>query len=384
MKKSTYKALTIITVILCLVTLAVAWTSSWFTNWNLNDWSKKWEDLFGIEQDKGGNTDNGDNDNGDNKPPLNDNDVVAISNNGDSLGANDIYNMPKSFAYVCSENSANKSITVTATVLPDNATDKRISWSIEWVDANSEFAKGKNVTNYVSITPNDNQCTITYIADFGSQIKVNATSNSDTSISASCNVDCVQKVILTNVCCITTDIGDYYDYAIKDRALVVQAKPTYTSVYTISNKIKEESMDFTYSLLDSVITAYIDYYPDYEYTEESYLNRKYHEHASYTTNDPSNNYTYNSIVFHFKKDLYGTIYTTSILEKFFSKDSSYHQEFVYEFTKNAPTPMFNLNLTLRTDYYTESIDLSLSIEKEFWKIPVDDIVIDNGDGSVIF
>ncbi|MDY5440250.1 MAG: hypothetical protein SPG06_05780, partial [Eubacteriales bacterium] len=50
MKKSTYKYATIFTVILCLSTLAVAWTSSWFSNWNMADWSKKWETLFGIEQ----------------------------------------------------------------------------------------------------------------------------------------------------------------------------------------------------------------------------------------------------------------------------------------------------------------------------------------------
>ncbi len=203
MKKSTYKTATIITVILCLFTLGLAWTSDWFTNWNTAEWTKKWEQLFGNEQSKPNPTPPGDDtptNPGTPKPPV-DNDVVAISGKGDNMLAGKTYDMDN-FAYVCSENSVNKTITLNATVEPENATDKNnIRWKVEWVNPNVGFANGKKVTDYITIkqdTTNPAICKVSYQQDFGSKIKVVAYIYTNPTVNAECTVDCVQKFIHFN------------------------------------------------------------------------------------------------------------------------------------------------------------------------------------------
>ena len=198
MKKSTYKYATIFTVILCLATLAVAWTSSWFSNWNVADWSKKWETLFGIEQqepkpDGGTDTPGG----GDTPQTPVDNDVVAISGKGDKMVAGETYDVTN-FAYVCAENSVNKTITLNATVYPEDSTDiNNLSWKVEWVNPNVGFANGKKVNDYITIkeySDTPTVCDVTYKQDFGSQIKVVAYISSNPSVKAECTVDCIPKI----------------------------------------------------------------------------------------------------------------------------------------------------------------------------------------------
>lgn len=196
MKKSTYKYATIFTVILCLATLAVAWTSSWFSNWNMADWSKKWETLFGNEQSQPKPTPPGDDTPGGGDTPQTpvDNDVVAISGKGDKMLAGETYDVTN-FAYVCAENSVNKTITLNATVTPDNATDKRLEWKIYWTET-SGFAEGKKVTDYVTITPSSNtlSCDVNFISDFGTTIQIEVSSISNPAVYKYCTVDCMQKI----------------------------------------------------------------------------------------------------------------------------------------------------------------------------------------------
>lgn len=195
MKKSTYKYATIFTVILCLATLAVAWTSSWFSNWNMADWSKKWETLFGIEQQEpkpdGTDTPGG----GDTPQTPVDNDVVAISGKGDKMLAGETYDVTN-FAYVCAENSVNKTITLNATVTPDDAVDKSLTWQLSWVNPESDFAKGKAVTDYVSLTPSSDtlSCDVTLIKDFGEQITLNASLQTNNHIKDTIHIDLLQKI----------------------------------------------------------------------------------------------------------------------------------------------------------------------------------------------
>ena len=105
---------------------------------------------------------------------------------------------------ICAENYAAEGIaenvdsayTLTATV-NENAFNKRVKWSVAWKDAESEWATGKTVTDYVTITPSEEgslTATATCLKDFGEQIIITVASKVDESVNATCTVDYAQKV----------------------------------------------------------------------------------------------------------------------------------------------------------------------------------------------
>lgn len=92
---------------------------------------------------------------------------------------------------------AETAYSLTATITPDNATNKAVDWTIVFVDASSAWATGKTVTDYVTVTPTANgalTANVECIKDFGEQIKVTATSRDNADVSANCLVDYTQKL----------------------------------------------------------------------------------------------------------------------------------------------------------------------------------------------
>lgn len=91
---------------------------------------------------------------------------------------------------------------LTATVTPQEATEKAVDWSVAFVNPSSEWATGKIVTEYVTVTPTaDGALTanVECLQAFGEQIKVTVTSRSDESKTASCTVDYAQRLESTFV-----------------------------------------------------------------------------------------------------------------------------------------------------------------------------------------
>lgn len=87
--------------------------------------------------------------------------------------------------------------TLTATVSPAGASDQTVDWTIAWVNSTSTWASGKNVTDYITITPSSDgalTATLACVSAFGEQVKVTVTSRSNASAKASCTVDYAKKI----------------------------------------------------------------------------------------------------------------------------------------------------------------------------------------------
>ena len=86
---------------------------------------------------------------------------------------------------------------LTATITPENATNKAVDWTIAFVNAESAWATGKTVTDYVTVTPTaDGALTanVECLQAFGEQVRVTVTSRDNTAVKANATVDYTQKL----------------------------------------------------------------------------------------------------------------------------------------------------------------------------------------------
>lgn len=92
---------------------------------------------------------------------------------------------------------AETAYTLTATVTPSEVSNVFVDWSVEFADSDSEWARGKNVTDYVVVTPVSNgalTATAECKAEFGEQIIIKVTSRDNPEIFASCSVDYMKRM----------------------------------------------------------------------------------------------------------------------------------------------------------------------------------------------
>lgn len=112
---------------------------------------------------------------------------------------------------------------LTATIIPENATDKTVDWTIAWAESRGEhtggtnainpvdstydsddthdtsnsWSEGKTVTDYVTVTPTSDgalTANVECLKDFGAQVKVTVTSRDNSDVKANCLVDYTQKL----------------------------------------------------------------------------------------------------------------------------------------------------------------------------------------------
>lgn len=111
---------------------------------------------------------------------------------GNEMESGKVYPMPSSMIFATT--AAESGITVKATVTPDNATNKNLIWSVEWVNPSSSWATGKTVSEYISLVKNGaDTATVSCLKAFGEQAKIVVTSESNPEAKAECTLDYKQR-----------------------------------------------------------------------------------------------------------------------------------------------------------------------------------------------
>lgn len=170
-------------VVAAILAGVIGWRTSGFKDWTFgfgNTETKQPEDKDPIE---GEDENNG-------------NSVIGgVDNNGITLTA---AKLPRE-AFEANGVSpyAESAHVLTATLSPDNASDKTVDWRVEWIDPEEGFAKGKTVTDYVTVTPTSDgaltaraEC----LREFGAKIQIIVQSRVVSSVRAVCTVDYERKL----------------------------------------------------------------------------------------------------------------------------------------------------------------------------------------------
>ena len=128
---------------------------------------------------------------------------------------------------------AETAYTVTATVCPEDAANKKVDWSVAFANASSTWASGKKVTDYVTVTPSSDgalTAVVQNVAAFGEQIVVKTTSRDNTAAYATLNVEYLQR---TTGYTLTLDGKTYATTGTKANA----AKPTFAASQSAAAKV---------------------------------------------------------------------------------------------------------------------------------------------------
>lgn len=110
---------------------------------------------------------------------------------------------------------------LTAKITPENTDIYGVTWSVAWKDAESEWATGKAVTDYVAIGYNDSphaeslKATLTCKQAFGEQVIVTVTSNLMDSVTASATVDYMRRIDNYSIK-FECEAGDEYNFTLDD------------------------------------------------------------------------------------------------------------------------------------------------------------------------
>lgn len=115
--------------------------------------------------------------------------------------------------------------TLTATITPEDATDKKVNWTAAFTTPTSAWATGKTLSEYLTITPtSDGSLTaaVSCLQAFGEEITITCTSRGNTSASASCAVNYVKRVSSVAITSPTTIV-----FSTTATNYTVAATPTY-------------------------------------------------------------------------------------------------------------------------------------------------------------
>ena len=147
---------------------------------------------------------------------------------------------------------AESAYTLTATVMPANSDNKLIDWSVAWVNTASDWATGKKVSDYVTVTPqSDGSLTATVQCKqaFGEKVSVKAKSRFNADAYATCEIDYVKRVSAASFAVnkngsFMFELGNVNTFEIT---------PTY-SVGTVTGELTVDSLDI---MLNSKLDGFV-------------------------------------------------------------------------------------------------------------------------------
>lgn len=172
-------ALTVLVIVLALMVVAVGLIGYYSEGWQ--NWDRFIPDK-GIQQP----TEPGDTD-GNITGGITDGD-------GNEMTPGEVYPMPANMVFATTA-ADNSSITLSATVKPEETSNKNLKWELQWVNASSEWANGKTVTDYITLSAGTGStATVTCLQAFGEQAKIVVTAESNPEAQAECTLDYAQRL----------------------------------------------------------------------------------------------------------------------------------------------------------------------------------------------
>lgn len=136
----------------------------------------------------------------DRKADKQESDVQAQASGGLTVSPMSGKTMKLSATALSSEGAAvesETSYTLSATIIPDIATNQNVDWDIAYVNPDSAWAAENSIADFVTVTPVSDgakTATVQCMAPFGEQMLITAKSRENQNIAATCTVDYVQKV----------------------------------------------------------------------------------------------------------------------------------------------------------------------------------------------
>lgn len=211
-KNTGVKALCSVLIILLIATIGIAIPSKGFT-----DWSKFKKNPQVEQPDKPGE---------EQKPGTDDVVIEQIEASGILLSA-----------AIASADESGVTQRFTATITPSDATNQQVNWSVAFKNAGSEWANGKNISDYVTVTPTSDgslYADVTCKAAFGEQIILTVTSRDNAEAKATATVDYRKKVIDCEIKLNGSD-SDVVDFSLAGTSYNITATPV-MSVGTLGNE----------------------------------------------------------------------------------------------------------------------------------------------------
>lgn len=151
-------------------------------------------------------------------------------------------------------------VTVPVTVTPNIDVECAIDWTVFFKNANSEWVTGKEVTDYVTVTPTSDgalSATVSVVNPFSEQILVRAYVRADHKIYKTCTVDYVKKYTFSNWA-LSTRGGNTNDY------------DSWDSVFTPNYNISDGTIDDTLTV--DITGTYTKAWYEFIYDIENALN----------------------------------------------------------------------------------------------------------------